>query len=172
MGGGPPGFRPDSSCPAVLWILLRLSRFRLRGSYPLWLNFPFDSTTKSALVRSPQPRSPKGPVWPLSRSLAATQEIVFTFSSSAYLDVSVQRVPSVTLWIYVTVRGLLPRGFPHSEICGSIAICASPQLIAACHVLLRLLMPRHSPCALVRLTIMCLSVLALRLCIYPFQSLY
>ena len=43
-------------------------------------------------------------------------------------------------------------GFPHSEICGSMAICAYPQLIAACHVLHRLLMPRHSPCALVRLT--------------------
>ena len=27
-------------------------------------------------------------------------------------------------------------------------ICSSPQLIAACHVLLRLLMPRHSPYAL------------------------
>ena len=30
-------------------------------------------------------------------------------------------------------------------------ICSSPQLIAACHVLLRLLMPRHSPYALIRL---------------------
>ena len=31
-------------------------------------------------------------------------------------------------------------------------ICSSPQLIAACHVLRRLLMPRHSPCALSSLT--------------------
>ena len=30
-------------------------------------------------------------------------------------------------------------------------ICSSPQLFAACHVLLRLLMPRHSPYALLRL---------------------
>ena len=30
-------------------------------------------------------------------------------------------------------------------------MCRSPKLIAACHVLLRLLMPRHSPCALLRL---------------------
>ena len=44
------------------------------------------------------------------------------------------------------------RGFPHSEICGSMLICSSPQLIAAYHVLLRLLMPRHSPCALHSLT--------------------
>ena len=31
-------------------------------------------------------------------------------------------------------------------------MCSSPRLIAACHVLLRLLMPRHSPCALYSLT--------------------
>ena len=43
-------------------------------------------------------------------------------------------------------------GFPHSEISGSTVICTSPKLIAACHVLHRLLMPRHSPCALLRLT--------------------
>ena len=41
--------------------------------------------------------------------------------------------------------------FPNSEICGSKLICSSPQLIAACHVLLRLLMPRHSPYALLSL---------------------
>ena len=43
-------------------------------------------------------------------------------------------------------------GLPHSEIPGSMDICSSPRLIAACHVLLRLLMPRHSPCALSSLT--------------------
>ena len=48
-------------------------------------------------------------------------------------------------------HGSSPWVFPHSEICGSKLICSSPQLIAACHVLLRLLMPRHSPYALIRL---------------------
>ena len=33
-----------------------------------------------------------------------------------------------------------------------MAICAYPQLIAAYHVFHRLLMPRHSPCALSNLT--------------------
>ena len=42
--------------------------------------------------------------------------------------------------------------FPHSEICGLTAVCAFPQLIAACHVLRRLLVPRHSPYALLHLT--------------------
>ena len=40
LGGGPPGFPPDSSCPAVLWYRLVSRRFRLRGYYPLWLGFP------------------------------------------------------------------------------------------------------------------------------------
>ena len=42
--------------------------------------------------------------------------------------------------------------FPHSDICGSRLMCSSPQLIAACHVLLRLPVSRHSPCALFSLT--------------------
>ena len=45
-----------------------------------------------------------------------------------------------------------PCVFPHSEISGSLAMCAYPKLIAAYHVLHRLLMPRHSPCALCSLT--------------------
>src|SRR5215213_8482611 len=44
-------------------------------------------------------------------------------------------------------------GFPHSEICGSKDACSSPQLFAACHVLHRLEVPRHPPCALSSLTI-------------------
>ncbi len=43
-------------------------------------------------------------------------------------------------------------GFPHSDIHGSINICFSPWLFAAYHVLLRLLVPRHSPYALCSLT--------------------
>ena len=42
--------------------------------------------------------------------------------------------------------------FPHSDICGLSDICSSPQLFAACHVLLRLPVPRHPPCALFCLT--------------------
>ena len=99
-----------------------------------------------------EPRSARTPVWPLSLSLAATNKIDVSFSSSGYLDVSVHRVPLHTLWIGVWMIRVLRTGFPHSDICGSRIICISPQLFAAYHVLHRLLMPRHSPCALVRLT--------------------
>ena len=59
--------------------------------------------------------------------------------------------PAHDYLIHHALRDSSPRGFPHSEICGSKLICSSPQLIAACHVLHRLPMPRHSPYALLRL---------------------
>ena len=43
-------------------------------------------------------------------------------------------------------------GFPHSGITGSKPACGSPMLFAAYHALHRLSVPRHPPCALVRLT--------------------
>ena len=96
----------------------------------------------------PQPRRACTAVWAHSRSLAATWEIDLSFFSSAYLDVSVQRVSSVRLCIYRTVMQVFCIGFPHSDISGSKDICSSPKLFAACHVLHRLSVPRHPPCAL------------------------
>ena len=60
--------------------------------------------------------------------------------------------PSYTYLIQCTMLEYCSSGFPHSEIHGLADICSSPWLIAACHVLRRLLMPRHSPCALYSLT--------------------
>ena len=100
-----------------------------------------------SIMRS-EPRHARTPVWPLSLSLAATNKIDVSFSSSGYLDVSVHRVPLHTLWIGVWMIRVLRTGFPHSDICGSRIICISPQLFAAYHVFLRLLVPRHPPCAL------------------------
>ena len=125
-----------------------------------------------------EPRSARTPVWPLSLSLAATNKIDVSFSSSGYLDVSVHRVPPAWLWIHHAVTGVFPAGFPHSEIAGSGDICSSPALIAAYHVFHRLLVPRHPPYALSCLTIQVLShlplcialqvLVRLVLCISPF----
>ena len=104
-----------------------------------------------SIMRS-EPRNARIPVWPLSISLAATLEIDVSFSSSGYLDVSVHRVPLHTLCIGVWIHEVFSCGFPHSDICGSMDICSSPQLIAAYHVLRRLPVPRHPPCALSCLT--------------------
>ena len=48
---------------------------------------------------------------------------------------------------------LLTEGLPHSDIHGSTPARGSPWLFAACHVLHRLLVPRHPPNALIALEI-------------------
>ena len=106
---------------------------------------------KVSILRS-EPRCARTPVWALPRSLAATYGITVVFFSSGYLDVSVHQVPLHTLWIGVWIHEVFSCGFPHSDICGSLCICHSPQLFAAYHVFLRLLVPRHPPCALSSLT--------------------
>ena len=101
---------------------------------------------------SPNPGMTRMPVWALPRSLAATYGIDVSFSSSGYLDVSVPRVPLRTLWIHVRMTVVCTAGFPHSDIRGSMDMCFSPRLFAAYHVFHRLSVPRHPPCALIRLT--------------------
>ena len=112
------------------------------------------SAIDSSTLCSPQPRGARTTVWALSISLAATLEIEVSFFSSGYLDVSVPPVPFHTLWIGVWIPGVYPGGFPHSDTCGSMDICSSPQLFAAYHVLHRLPVPRHSPCSLTCLTVL------------------
>ena len=71
---------------------------------------------EESIMRS-EPRSARTTVWALPVSLAATPGIDVSFSSSGYLDVSVHRVPSVTLCIHVTVMAhyrhrVSPFGYP------------------------------------------------------------
>ena len=63
-----------------------------------------------------------------------------------------RRFPTYYYFIHSTLTRYCRAGFPHSDIHGSQDICSSPWLFAACRVLHRLLMPRHSPCALYSLT--------------------
>ena len=66
-------------------------------------------------VRTPKVFLPS--VWPLPRSLATTGGISFDFSSSPYLDVSVQAVPLCTLFFHVHINNVAiikvsPFGYP------------------------------------------------------------
>ena len=124
---------------------LGISDTRLSLS-PAGLPSPFSYLT-SATTQS-EPRNARITVWALSISLAATLEIEVSFFSSGYLDVSVPPVPFHTLWIGVWILEVCSSGFPHSDISGSMDICSSPKLFAAYHVLHRLSVPRHPPCAL------------------------
>ena len=149
----------------VLWILLCLvsspfayGAFTLSGR----LSQNLSARIVESIMRS-EPQNARTLVWALPRSLAATYGITVVFFSSGYLDVSVHRVPSVSLWIHDTVTEVYSAGFPHSDIHGSLLICSSPWLFAAYHVFLRLLVPRHPPCALFCLiaAIICLQMIAL-----------
>ena len=112
-------------------------------------------------MQSATPSSLLISVWPLPLSLATTHRISVDFSSSPYLDVSVQEVPLIYLWIQYMIHKLHLCGLLHSEICGSKFAYNSPQLIAVNHVLLRFPMPRHPPCALFSFTI-CFSWVLLK----------
>ena len=52
----------------------------------------YSANKQESIMQSATPKVLLLSVWPLSLSLAATKEIDVSFSSSAYLDVSVQRV--------------------------------------------------------------------------------
>ena len=86
MEGGPPIFRQDFTCPALLERLIILP---VRGYHPLWRNFPFASRCF---------RARPGP-----RSLATTNGVSFDVLSYGYLDVSIPRVCSLTLCIQAKV---------------------------------------------------------------------
>ena len=123
------------------------------GTFTLfgWLSQNHSTRHFESIMRS-EPRSARTSVCPLSISLAATLEIDVSFSSSGYLDVSVHRVPFLTLWIGVRITEVCSARFPHSDISGSLDICSSPKLFAAYHVFHRLLVPRHPPYALSSIT--------------------
>ena len=95
----------------------RYLQLRLRGFHPLCPAFPDGSPHLFSLTVSSTPVVFLPPVWPLPFSLATTKRIEFSFFSSGYLDVSLPRVPSVTLWIHVTVTAhcrsrVPPFGYP------------------------------------------------------------
>ena len=129
------------------------TRLSLTGLSPSLAGFP-----KTVLLNllnqlcgpNPGMHAPRFGLFRFRSPLLTESHVVF--SSSGYLDVSVHRVPFHTLWIGVWIPGVYPGGFPHSDTCGSMDICSSPQLFAAYHVFHRLLVPRHPPYALSSMT--------------------
>ena len=86
-------------------------------------------------------------VWAHPLSLTTTQGIS-----------SISLPPATEMFHFAGFRRSLgvwitPDGLPHSDTCGSMVACTSPQLFAACHVLHRLTVPRHPPYALITLTL-------------------
>ena len=97
---GPPIFRQDFTCPALLVAHLVLSYcFRLQGYHLLWPHFPERSANNTNKECKAHPIS-----------LATTLGISVDFFSCSYLDVSVRRVRLRALWIHARI--MLKHGVP------------------------------------------------------------
>ena len=84
----------------------RMPSASLTGFSPSMIGFPTPFSSHTAIpyaVLTPKVLLPS--VWPLPISLATTFGISFDFSSSPYLDVSVQAVPHIHLWIQCMLHG-------------------------------------------------------------------
>ncbi len=160
MGGGPPGFRPGSTCPVLLWCLLSRVYLSNTGplpslagcSNPLLLDFhvPYHRST------TPNPEGFGLASFPFARRYLGNR-VCFLFLRVLRCFSS----PRYPLADYLFIYGYMPIKtceFPHSEILGSMDMCSSPKLIAACHVLLRLQVPRHPPHALLSLNYFLVSL--------------
>ncbi len=108
----PPASHGVSRVPRYSGYSLTTTPFRIRGSHPLWPAFPCRSPKDLLLNDCPQPRRMTPPVCPLPRSLATTCGISFDFSSSPYLDVSVQAVPHLRLFVSTQAAGVLLQRVP------------------------------------------------------------
>ena len=166
MRDGPRGFKRDFTCPALLRILIGLLWISLTGLSPSLARFPkrfcYPLKCHDSVL---QPRQINLPVWALSCSLAATWEIDISFSSCIYLDVSVHCVFLPYAMYSLKDSMSAHAGFPHSETSGSKPTYGSPKTFAVSRVLHRLPVPRHSPCALLHLTLqVCSFELSRSLC--------
>ena len=128
-GMGPANSHRISRVPRYSGYCQVHSLFRIQDFHLLRSNFPVcSSITNESTLQSYNPNNAETVlVWAGPRSLATTKGITFVFSSYGYLDVSVPHVRSPLCG----VTCLLHAGLPHSEICGSIRMCQSPQLITS-----------------------------------------
>src|SRR6202161_26126 len=127
-------FRRDFTCPALL---KDVRHFTHTGLSPAMagLSRPFCLSYEHH--------------WPVPLSLATTDGISLM---SVPPGTEMFQFPGFASYHYgFMIRYPSPGGLPHSDIHGSKPARGSPWLFAACHVLHRLLVPRHPPNALIAL---------------------
>jgi hypothetical protein len=159
--------------PLIPWYLGTLTRepgrFRLQDFHLLWSHFPEDSANNPVFY------SPTSSQFGLQAPHNTTDTTVATFTVSDGLGSSPfdrhysgnryylfflgvlryfnsPRLLSHAYGFSMEFSGMTLRGLPHSEIAGSKVVSTYPALIAGCHVLLRLSVPRHPSYALCNLT--------------------
>ena len=166
MAGGPAGFTRDFTCPVLLG---KTSGRRAASAYGAVTHCggPFAWPSASdALSHSPAGRQtrPDAPTTPTPQRLPAVTRDRFSllrFRSPLLAESLLFSLPAGTemfhfpasppraLCVQARATGFraLP-GFPIRTPSDHSSVGSSPRLIAASHVLHRLLVPRHPPCAL------------------------
>jgi hypothetical protein len=155
--------------PRATWDTIRESQeFRLRGCHPLCRRFPTSSATQAISYSLPdQQFRLNGPATPITQRLLAMTRArfgLFPFRSPLlresrllYFPVGTEMFhfptfPPPALCVQAGVMGHYAQsGFPIRKSPDRSLVADSPGLIAGSYVLLRLLVPRHSPCALINL---------------------
>ena len=123
--------------------------FRLQDSHLLWFSFPPNSTIlwiSYSLYKVLQPRSSRFGLFPF-RSPLLRESIFLSFPPVTKMF-QFTGLLSYTYVFSIRYLRITVGEFPHSDISGSKLTYSSPKHFVVCHVLLQLLVPRHSPCAL------------------------
>ena len=171
LGGGPPRFPQDSSCPVVLGKETQEVRYPFVYRAITVFGLPFQrSLTRARIfnfptlphlcrVSSHYPSCTTHAGFNVQTGLGSSpfaRRYLGNRGCFLFLGVlrwfSSPRSPSPPILFNRELPDITRTGFPHSEIPGSKVVCTSPGLIAAYYVLHRLLVPRHPPYALTNLT--------------------
>jgi hypothetical protein len=151
LGGGPPAFTQGFTCLVLLRITARyINTFDYRTVTFFGPSFQMVRLAFICASRRSIPRIPRR-VYGLGSFPFARRDLG---NRSFFLLLRVLRcfsspgIPSIAYGFSYGYLSITSGGFPHSDIHGSMPACGSPWLFAACHVLRRLLVPRHPPYAL------------------------
>src|SRR5215831_15652788 len=163
LGGGPPGFTRDFSGPVLLGCRLGVAKVSPKGVSP-----SMPTATKAISYSLPdQQLRPDGPATPNAQRLLAMTRArfgLFPFRSPLLRESRLLSLPVGTEMFHFptfpppalcvqagAVGHYAQPGFPIRKSPDRSLVADSPGLIAGSYVLLRLLVPRHSPCALINL---------------------
>ena len=164
MEGGPPRFPRDSSCPAVLryqchsagWCFVYRTLTLSRGAFqPTSTTLPATAGYAPHWPYNPREHAPWFRLVPVRSPLLRESRLISFPRVTEMFQFT--RLASIGLCIQPRMTGPRPAGFPHSGTTGSQPACGSPMLFAAYRALRRLSVPRHPPCALIRLTGLCVD---------------
>ena len=156
LGGWAPRIRTAFHVCRPTWDTARVSigfgygAFALFGALFQALLLPISRPTSRS--RNPKKQAPWFGLVRVRSPLLAQSLCLISFPAGTEMFHFPASRPS-GLCVQPEVTASSAAGLLHSDILGSMRVCRSPKLIAAYRVLRRLAMPRHPPCALLRLIV-------------------